>query len=194
MRPAAWAYLALLGVLVAALHGARGRFWLFALLSLPGTLAHEGCHFLVGLALGGRPAGFSVWPRREEGRWILGSVPFRNLRWHNVCFIALAPLLLLPAAWIFVRWRLAAGPLPDGQEALGLFLVANLVHGCVPSGTDLGRAARSPVGWLILSGGLVLGWRLGPERMARAVRAILSSPRTLSAPPAPAPCPRGSCA
>ena len=52
--------------------GPGGVFWVFSLLVLPGTFAHEACHLVLGLLLNGRPAGFNLLPRRKggAGRWV----------------------------------------------------------------------------------------------------------------------------
>ena len=63
------------------------------------------------------PQHFSLWPRRQGGRWILGFVVFRNVNLLNGALVALAPLLLLMvkgAAWSDysgkgMAWSLIAG-------------------------------------------------------------------------------------
>ena len=40
-----------------------------------------------------------------------------------------------------------------------VFLLANLVFAALPSWQDLRIAARSPIGWLLLAGGLAWGGR-----------------------------------
>src|ERR1700690_907670 len=77
------------------LRGARDTMWRVALLSLPGTIAHELAHVVVGFLLHAGPAGFSIWPRPRGNGWTLGSVSFRNIGLLNGAFIAVAPLLLL---------------------------------------------------------------------------------------------------
>lgn len=151
-------FAALIAAALMLLHSARRQFWLFSLLVLPGTLAHELCHLLLGLILRGQPAAFNLLPRREGHGWVMGSVGFRNLRWYNVFFIGMAPLLLLPAAYGLLLWRLAGAPVPGWPEALAIYLIANLIYASIPSGQDLRLAARSPIGWLLLAGLLVWGW------------------------------------
>lgn len=140
------------------LHGARRSFWLMSLLALPGTLAHELCHWGLGKLLNGQPVRFTVLPRREGRGYVLGAVSFANLRWYNAFFIGMAPLLMLPAAYALVRWRLAVRPTWGWREALPAFLIANLVFGALPSWQDLRVAARSPVGWTLLAAGGVWAW------------------------------------
>jgi hypothetical protein len=143
------------------LRKARGHFWLLATLALPGTFAHEACHWLVGRLLNGQPVRFTLMPKRSGRAFVLGSVSFSNIRWYNAFFVGLAPLLLVPTAVLLFRWRLAPAPAFRWPEAGLSFLVATLLFGAMPSGPDLRMAARSPVGWLLLAGGLAwLGFRL----------------------------------
>lgn len=137
-----------------AIRQMRGSLWLLSLLVLPGTICHELAHLLVGLLLNGQPHGFSVLPRRVGRVYLLGSVALGNPRWYNVFFIGLAPLLLLPLAYLGLRWRLTRHPIFDTWEAGAVFLIANLVFASVPSWQDLRIAARSPIGWGLLVGSL----------------------------------------
>ena len=83
---------------------------------------------------------------------------FSHLVWYNSFFIGMAPLLLLPAAYALARWRLA-GPMVFGwPECLMIYLIANLAYAALPSWQDVRISARSPIGWLLLAGGLVWGW------------------------------------
>ena len=150
--------------LVVFLHWARRMFWVFSLLVLPGTFAHESCHFLLGLLLNGQPASFTLMPRRDGRGWVMGSVAFTHLRWYNCFFIGMAPLLLLPLAWGLTHWRLRLGPTLRWEEALMVYLIANLIYACVPSWVDVKAAAKSPVGWLLLAGGLAWGYRFLQHR------------------------------
>ncbi len=153
------------------LNHARRSFWLFSLLVLPGTFCHELCHWTAGHLLNGRPVRFTVLPRREGRGWVLGAVAFSNLRWYNAFFIGLAPLVLLPAAYGLLLWRLDGHPALGWPEAALVFLLANLVFGAIPSGQDLRIAARSPVGWLLLAGALAWGWtRIASGPGARPLR------------------------
>ena len=147
-------YLGAIVLALWAIRQMRGSLWLLSLLVLPGTICHELSHFLMGLLLNGQPHGFSVWPRRVGRVYLLGSVALGNPRWYNVFFIGLAPLLLLPLAYLGLRWRLAQHPVFDAWEAGAVFLIANLVFASIPSGQDLRIAARSPIGWGLLVGGV----------------------------------------
>jgi len=179
---AQWLFIAALAAMLVVFNWMRRFFPVFAILVLPGTCAHELCHLLAGLVLNGEPAGFNLLPRRgRDGRgWELGSVGFANLTWYNAFFIGMAPLLLLPGAYALVRWRLAAQPVFDWREALAVYLIANLVYAALPSWQDCKLAARSPIGWLLLAGGLAWGWRRWQARV--------------NVPPAAVLAPRASCA
>ncbi len=158
-RHVALGYLAAMAAMLWLLNQARRSFWLVSLLALPGTFCHELCHWLVGTLLNGQPLRFTVLPRREGRGYVLGSVALGNLRWYNAFFIGLAPLLLLPLAYGLFLWRLGASPEFGWPEAGMVFLLANLVFAALPSWQDLRIAARSPLGWLLLAGGLAWGGR-----------------------------------
>ena len=158
-RNLALGYLAAMAGMLWLLNQARRSFWLVSLLALPGTFCHELCHWLVGTALNGQPLRFTVLPRREGHGYVLGSVALGNLRWYNAFFIGLAPLLLLPLAYGLFLWRLGTQPSFGWPEAGMVFLLANLVFAALPSWQDLRIAARSPIGWLLLVGGLAWGGR-----------------------------------
>ncbi len=151
-----WLWLVLLAGLLWLFQKAKVFAWGFVALVLPGTLCHELCHWLVAKLLNGRPASFSLLPKRQGTSLVLGSVRIAHPRWYNVFFIGVAPLVLLWGAhWIFMRLQFRSVSL----VGLGLiFLVANLAYGAVPSSQDLRMAAKSPVGWVLLGAGLVWGW------------------------------------
>jgi hypothetical protein len=151
-------YLALLGGSLLLFRRMRRMFLLFALAVLPGTFCHELSHFCVGGLLNGKPARFTLLPKREGHVYVMGSVAFANVRWYNAFFLGMAPLLMLPAAYNLLAWRLR-GPLAiSWSEGLWLYLIANLVYASLPSWQDLRIAARSPVGWLLLVGAAAYGW------------------------------------
>ena len=151
-------YVALLVGMLGLFHSLKGRFWLFALATLPGTFCHELCHLCVGGLLNGKPRHFTLLPKRGERTWTMGSVSFAHVRWYNAFFLGAAPLLLLPAAYGILSWRLQGSPSFTWREGLWLYLLANLVHACLPSWQDIRIAARSPIGWLLLGAAAALGW------------------------------------
>ncbi|HVP88566.1 MAG TPA: hypothetical protein VMU79_10845 [Casimicrobiaceae bacterium] len=136
----------------------RYSMWRVALLALPGTIAHELMHLLVGYVLGARPHGFSVWPRAQGRGWQLGSVSFRNIGLLNGAWVALAPLLLLPLAWVGLMQILL--PLWNqsrwGWWLLGGYLTATALFAALPSLQDIRIGWRSLLLYAAL-GALLLG-------------------------------------
>lgn len=126
------------------------RYWLvFFLIALPGTIAHELSHFLLGALTFGRPRNFSIIPKRQGGGYILGSVSLANVRWYNGLFIGFAPLLLMPVALLLIKWRVANHPaMYFAHELLWVYCVASLIHGCIPSRQDI-RIAAVSVWWVL---------------------------------------------
>jgi len=79
----------------------KTNFIAFFIFSLPGTLAHELAHFLLGLILFAKPVGFSLIPKRtSETGFTMGSVNFTNINAINAIPIAIAPILLIPLGFI----------------------------------------------------------------------------------------------
>ena len=135
----------LLLVFYALLRGVRDSMWGIAVLSLPGTIAHELTHFIVGALLLAKPHGFSVWPKAVPRGWRLGSVSFGNIGLLNGAFVAFAPLLLLPIAWLCLVHVLL--PLwNDGRWGWWLlagYLTATALFAALPSFQDIRLGGRS---------------------------------------------------
>ncbi len=70
----------------------------------------------------------------------------------------MAPLLLLPAAYFLVVWRMEGAPALGWREALAVYLIANLIYAALPSWQDVTIAAKTPVGWVLLAAALAWGW------------------------------------
>lgn len=151
-------YLALLVGTLLLFQRLRRLFLLFSFAVLPGTFCHELCHLCVGGLLNGQPAAFTILPKREGHGYVMGSVAFAHVRWYNAFFLGMAPLLLLPAAYGLLAWRLRGHPAVNWGEGLWLYLIANLVYASLPSWQDLRIAARSPIGWLLLAAAATYGW------------------------------------
>jgi hypothetical protein len=135
--------------LIACIHRqiARKGSFLLILSNLPVTIMHELAHFSVALLLGGRPSGFSLWPKREGGGWRLGSVTARATL-LSAAPTALAPLLWLLAGGVLLAFRseLAGGSLPQlGSIYLGAYLC---VAASIPSWQDLNVAVTHPLSLL----------------------------------------------
>jgi hypothetical protein len=134
------------------------RAWLYSLVSLTGTFVHELLHLLVGAATGARPVSMDLFPHKDaDGRLVMGSVVFANLRWYNAAPSALAPLLGLPlmvlAAWLRVRHGWQFHPADIGIW----FALAPQFDACRPSRTDLRLALMSWPLFVVLT---ALGWWL----------------------------------
>ena len=78
--------------------------FLTALVNVPGTFLHETAHFTVGLLLNAKPTSFSLFPVKQGDTYVTGSVGFRNLHFYNALPSAMAPLMLLPAAYFFDKY------------------------------------------------------------------------------------------
>lgn len=107
--------------------------WIYALIALPGTFAHELAHFVVALALGAKPSFPSLVPVRTEQGWRLGSVAFR-VGYARALPIALAPLLLAPLALCWAGWFLHVASWP--LYGLHVWIVAALFTASLPSTAD----------------------------------------------------------
>jgi hypothetical protein len=186
LSPRVLIYLAILVGILMLFQRLKRLFLLFSLAVLPGTFCHELCHLCVGGLLGGQPAAFTILPRWEGHAYVMGSVAFARVRWYNAFFLGLAPLLLLPAAYGLLAWRLKGHPGFSWGEGLWLYLIANLVYAALPSWQDFRIAARSPIGWLLLAAAALYGWfRVAePTTQPKARLDQLQEPR-LSCPHAP---------
>lgn len=111
----------------------RLGMWPYALLAMPGTLAHELAHYLVALALLAKPSFPSLMPQRTLHGWRLGSVTFRA-GVVRALPIALAPFALLPLAlwWAVTLMASATGAL----YFVHAWIVAALVSASLPSSAD----------------------------------------------------------
>ena len=148
---------ALVLIFYALLRGVRGSMWRVALLSLPGTIAHELTHLIVAFLLHAKPYGFSMWPRPHGDAWMLGSVSFRNIGLLNGAFVALAPLVLLPIAWLCLIHVLV--PLwIEGQWGWWLlagYLSATALFASLPSFQDIKIGGASLLLYAVLG---ALSW------------------------------------
>lgn len=119
--------------------------WSMAIVGLIGTWLHEVSHYVVGFVLGAKPVSFSLWPKRDGNRWVLGYVGFTGLNIWNSAFVAFAPLLLLAVGVVVIQaWTLpafAAGSY--GSWALSGYVVACALSSCLPSSTDIKVGAVS---------------------------------------------------
>jgi hypothetical protein len=131
-----------------------GPFWQI-LVRLPGTLLHELAHLIVGFITGGRPAGFTIIPRRtigfttdgsERRVWVLGSVNITNPSLLAAFPTGFAPLLLLPSAWFLYRSWFVWFP-PDLLHTLLMYVAVVVCCGSsLPSAHDVTVAFSRPLG------------------------------------------------
>lgn len=116
--------------------------YVYALIWLPATVAHEAAHFLLGVLLRAQPVGLTLWPRRVHGtnRYILGHVSFMNLRWWKKLPVAVAPLLLLfPLGCWLILFSLSATR-PQWVNLLYCYAALQCFMGCWPSKEDWAHA------------------------------------------------------
>lgn len=146
-------YLAVfLSWLVNALMRQVKSFWLYSLISLPGTFLHELSHFLVGFFTRARPVSFTIFPRRIDNYWVFGSVGFTNLNSFNALPSSMAPLLILLFPWGVTQYVNVSTL--DWYQLIGLFiLIAVVTHSAIPSSQDFKVMLSKPLG-LVLWGGV----------------------------------------
>ena len=153
-------YIAAIAGGVLLLHIAQRYMLIFCVMALPGTIAHELTHFVVGWITGGKPQGLSIIPRRRGNAYVLGAVMLANVRWYNGLFIGLSPLLLFPAVVLLVQWRLALpGTTVSLNEMIWVYFAATLVNGAVPSAQDM-KIASVSAWWVVPGLLLVAGYYL----------------------------------
>lgn len=125
-------------------------FWLVWFTRLPGTIAHEACHWLVAWVLGANPSNFNLVPAHTATGYLLGSVTF-SASWWNVAPIAIAPLILFP---VIVTGVTLVSRLSVLKALAGCYVLATFLPAAIPSSVDLGLALRALGSWPL---GLLLG-------------------------------------
>lgn len=129
-------------------HFNRLPIWARLIVNFPGTVAHEICHFLVGLITRARPEKISLIPKVTEDSILYGYVSFSGLNGFNAFPTSMAPLLLLlfPVfsfylieEFYFVWWEIV----------LLVLLTALFCHSAIPSSQDFKVAAMFPFGSLV---------------------------------------------
>lgn len=136
---------------------AHKNILLYALFTLPGTILHELCHYIVALFTLSRPSFPSIIPQRIDGNLALGSVSFVP-GFFTAWLVALAPLYLMPVAayWIY----LTAKSLSTHDKALYLVLLgwveSAAIFACLPSRQDIKIAISYPFGMIIF--GAAIWW------------------------------------
>jgi hypothetical protein len=153
-------YLAVVIAFAALLHYLRRMPRFFSVLSLPGTLAHELLHLLLGILTLARPVKISLLPKfHRDGSATLGSVTFTHIRWYNALWVGLAPMLALPGAVGLVYYRSMQNATPGFQELAWTYVAASLTYSSLPSKADMAIVFSKPVGLIIyIASGALLYW------------------------------------
>ena len=133
----------------------HGGMWIYALVALPGTLAHELAHFIVALTLGAQPSFPSLIPVRTQRGWRLGAVSFRVGRLRALP-IALAPLALLPLALWWGHAFLHSGYWP--LYCVNVWIIAALLTASMPSKTDWKLALPALIVMSVIAALALLAW------------------------------------
>ncbi len=130
-------YLILLVVILVHLNRATYKsMFLCALINMPGTILHETMHFLVGLLLNAKPRDFTIFPRRNENGYVMGSVGFTNITFYNAVPSSLAPLLLLPIGFYLNRYFLPNMNPTVTNYILYVLLQTIIIENAMPSSAD----------------------------------------------------------
>ncbi len=107
-----------------------------------GTLFHELSHFIVSFLTFGKPFWFSVIPssstdKKTGSKMItLGHVKSKNIKWWNVFFISMSPLLLLPLSFWVYNYFFNYFEESLWTVVLYIFSIVSLLFSSVPSGVD----------------------------------------------------------
>lgn len=124
-----------------------GAFFL-VISNVPITIMHELAHYVLALLLGGKPTGFTLWPKREGGRWVLGSVT------AGATIISTGPTALAPLLWLCAarqllidRTSLAEGSV---QILCCVYVAAYLcIAASIPSWQDIKVALMHPLSLIL---------------------------------------------
>lgn len=108
--------------------------WPYALITLPGTVAHELAHYVVALLLRCRPQFPSIIPRKEGRTWRLGSVAFQASFFRSVP-VALAPVALAPLSLYLLATTLP-GKHVDQSFLLQGWCITSMFCASLPSRQD----------------------------------------------------------
>lgn len=134
----------------------RNSFWLLAITALPGTIAHELAHLAVALLTDARPVSLSVWPKRQGRVWQFGAIEMTNANLLNAAFVSMAPLLLLPLAWLLIELAGMYWAQARYSHSAGLaYLAATSLFAAIPSIDDFKLGWRSMMFYATLVGGIV---------------------------------------
>ncbi len=135
----------MIGVFALIISRVPNSLWSVWLLQLPGTILHEIAHATVAFLCQANPHDFNLLPKHEDGAWTLGSIRF-NVTSVNAASVALAPLLLIPAAIIltFITFKLRFGV----AWFASCYVSAAMLLSSIPSKPDFLVALSYPLSWL----------------------------------------------
>lgn len=109
---------------------------------LVGTLFHELAHFILSILTFGSPTWFSIFPSKQKNEngqtvgYMLGYIESQNIRWYNVFFIAMAPLLLMPLSyWVYIHFFEYFDKNIFTMISY-IFIIVSLMFSSIPSGVD----------------------------------------------------------
>lgn len=135
-------YLILLVIILVHLKNATYKsMFLCALINMPGTILHEAMHFIVGLLLNAKPCNFTLFPRRNENGYVMGSVGFTNITFYNAIPSSMAPLMLLPIGFYLNRYFLPNMTPTFTNYVLYVLLQTIIIENALPSSADF-KVAR----------------------------------------------------
>ena len=135
-------YLILLVIILVHLKNATYKsMFLCALINMPGTILHETMHFIVGLLLNAKPCNFTLFPRRNENGYVMGSVGFTNITFYNAIPASMAPLMLLPIGFYLNRYFLPNMAPTFTNYVLYVLLQTIIIENALPSSADF-KVAR----------------------------------------------------
>jgi len=121
--------------------------WIMMFIELPGTILHEGMHWLVAAMLQGSPSTFSIWPTFDSygSMNTLGHVHFAP-NWYNAASVGAAPFLLMPLTFFITA--LCARTWNPLRIVLGLWFASTGWLSSTPSSQDFWIANSYPLSWL----------------------------------------------
>lgn len=122
--------------------------YMSAIVNIPGTFLHEMSHFLVGFIFNAYPTRFDLFPKKEGGVYVMGSVGFRNITFYNAIPAALAPLLLLIIGYYFNTWFFVHVKVTYLSYVLYVLLQTIIIENAIPSSQDFKVAFSYPLGVL----------------------------------------------